>query len=70
LGKIICIVQELLRADLFSSYLFSAENWLIGIAMFTSAKPAGNAKFRTLLSQHFLYFLNFIVDVFDHGLDW
>jgi len=64
----ICIVH-LLLVDLLHSYLFSAENWLIGIAMFTSAIPVGNAKFGILLSQHFSYFLNFTVDVFAHGLD-
>ena len=63
------ILQDLLRAYLFDIYLFSAENWLIGIAMYTSAKPVGNAKLGKLLSQHFLYFLNFIVDVFAQGLD-
>jgi hypothetical protein len=51
----ICIVQDLLLVDLLDSY-FSAENWLIGIAMFSSAIPVGNAKFGALLSQHFSYF--------------
>jgi len=37
--------------------------------MYTSVKPVGNAKFGKLLSQIFLYFLNFIIDVFAHGLD-
>jgi hypothetical protein len=65
----IFIVQGLLLVDLLDSYLFSAENWLNGITMFTFAIPVGNANFGTLLSQHFSYFLNFTVDVFAHGLD-